>query len=141
MSDDDDYYLFDDDVVENPKTRLLNTLGVGTFIVLFFLITIVFVWFFSYSCEAPVKVAWRATSVGIFLLTAVVLWYAPRTSRFVENIFEEDHFDHTIIPRILVSLLTILFGIVAGVFLAGHFAEPKNLSTVEHEYTELWQDD
>jgi hypothetical protein len=69
-------------------------------------------------------------------------------------------YDHSIIPRIAVSLVMIIFGIVSGALLVGHLGEPievidtlsrnlallikpccSQLNNVEQESSALWQEE
>lgn len=68
--------------VLNPSTLILNTMGVGTFVVFFFFLTIGFVWFFSTACLPLDKTLWRSISVFLFIVILLVLMFAPRQSKF-----------------------------------------------------------
>jgi len=116
----------DDETNElQTQTRIFNVMGVGTFLLGFFVVAIAVVWFFSYSCAAEIKVAWRASSIALFLFTAGILLYAPRTNREENNSFEEDQYDYSIIPRVAISLVMMIFGIVSCGMLGSMAAEKR----------------
>eukprot|EP00601_Ochromonadales_sp_CCMP2298_P033292 CAMPEP_0173365868 /NCGR_PEP_ID=MMETSP1144-20121109/23882_1 /TAXON_ID=483371 /ORGANISM="non described non described, Strain CCMP2298" /LENGTH=109 /DNA_ID=CAMNT_0014316381 /DNA_START=80 /DNA_END=409 /DNA_ORIENTATION=- len=83
----------------------------------------------------------RTTSILIFGIVAAILITAPRKAKYETNEYEDEHYDYSIIPRIAVSLVTILFGLLSTCMLCATMAEKKTLSTVEHEYSELWQEE
>lgn len=127
----------------------MGVLGVGTFIVgLLFVITSA-VWFLSYSCGSPAKAIWRVVSTGILVIVAVILYFAPHANRFEDSSFEPAvsssawsilchfhansmHFlqvyDYSIIPRITISLIMIIFGGVAARFLYDLLAESHEVT-------------
>ncbi|KAJ1442605.1 hypothetical protein B484DRAFT_414754 [Ochromonadaceae sp. CCMP2298] len=138
MSDD----VVDDQVSEfQTKTRIFAIMGLGTFALVVLVVVVAAIWFFSYSCASQAKVTWRTTSILIFGIVAAILITAPRKAKYETNEYEDEHYDYSIIPRIAVSLVTILFGLLSTCMLCATMAEKKTLSTVEHEYSELWQEE
>lgn len=67
--------------VLNDSNRIFG-MGLGTFLIFFFFITIGFVWFFSTACLPLDKVVWRGTSVLLFIIVMLILMFAPRESKY-----------------------------------------------------------
>ena len=63
----------------NPNSLLFNLMGIGTFLVFFFLVVAVVVWFLSASCTPLEKILARGIFIFVFMVTSLVLVYAPRT--------------------------------------------------------------
>jgi hypothetical protein len=74
--------------IEQSHTLVLGVMGVGTFLLVFFLVLLSLVWFLSYSCAPTIKSVWRAVSTSMFLITFLVLLYAPRNNRYENNNLE-----------------------------------------------------
>lgn len=131
---------FDDDAVitRNAGNLIFDIMGIGTFIILFLGICLLAVCLGSTFCEPGPKIAIRAVYCLLFLIIFLILWYAPQEEPYISSGFEPKVYDHSIIPRIAISLIITIFAILSGVFLLGHNLEPKQLSTVDHEYSALW---
>jgi hypothetical protein len=134
---------FDDDAVitRNAGDLIFNIMGVGTFFLLLLGFGLLAVCLGTTFCEPGPKVAVRAIYCLIYLIITLILFYSPRQEMFESSGFEPEVYDHSIIPRIAISLITCIFAILAGVFLVGHHLEPKELSTEDHEYNALWLED
>ena len=64
--------------------------------------------------------------------------FAPRQDAFNNVAFTENVYDHSIIPRIAISLVILIFAIAASVFGFSHLTDSKQLSSTEQEFNELW---
>ena len=78
----------DGSAIQQQHYLIMNVMGIGTFLILFFGVMLAIVWFLSYSCAPVVKSVWRGVTGTLFVLTALILWYAPRSNRFENNSLE-----------------------------------------------------
>lgn len=85
----DFHYCFVYQVQVNQGSLLFNFMGVGTFIIFFFLVAAVVTWFLSASCTPPEKILTRSIFVFVFMVTALVLVYAPRTASSFTDGYEK----------------------------------------------------
>jgi len=114
-------------------------MGVGTFIVGFFVLLQGFVCLFSAPCSKTEKILWRGITFIIFGIIVLILIFAEKESVYYYSNYSPNVYDNSIIPRIAIGCVSILFGIIAGVFIIEHTGESRELSTVDHEPTALWQ--
>ena len=63
-------------------------MGIGTFLVFFFLVAAVVIWFLSASCTPLEKLLARGIFTFVFMVTSLVLVYAPRTQQTYTNGYE-----------------------------------------------------
>lgn len=124
--------------ISNPGQLVLG-MGVGTFIIGFFAILILFVFIFSAPCSKTEKILWRTITIAIFGIIILILIFAEKESTYYYASYSPRIYDYSIIPRIAIGLIAIILGVVAGVFLVEHTGESRELSTVDHEPTALWQ--
>ena len=85
------------------------------------------------SCEVGTKVVTRVVYALIYIITMLILIFAPREDAFINASLTDNVYDHSIIPRIAISLVLMIFAIVAGVFGVQQLAETKTVST-KHYY-------
>ncbi len=80
--------ITDDTDLKQPHSLVMNVMGVGSFLVFFFAVTLGVVWFLSYSCAPVVKTIWRSVFGLLLIVTAIFMYFAPRTNKFVNSAFE-----------------------------------------------------
>jgi hypothetical protein len=73
---------------EIPSTLVLGV-GAGTFTILFFSFFLAIVWLLSATCEFGNKIAWRITSMLIYMLVLFILVFSPRESKYADTSEEE----------------------------------------------------
>jgi len=123
--------------ISNPSSLVLG-MGVGTFIVAFFAILLFFVFLFSAPCSKTEKILWRGITFACFGVIILILIFAERESVYYYANYSPEVYDYSIIPRIAIGCVSILFGIIAGVYIVEHTGESRELSTVDHEPDALW---
>jgi hypothetical protein len=126
------------DRMENASNLVLG-MGVGTFIVFFFAILLFFVFVFTGPCTKVEKIVWRSVTFAIFGIIILILIFAEKETQFYYTTVTPSAYDYKIIPRIAIGCVAILFGIISGIFIIEHTGETRELSTVDHEPTALWQ--
>lgn len=134
---DDDY---GDDTSINEHTLVLG-MGVGTFIVLFFTIALTTVFIMSTPCNPNDKILSRIISFAVFGIIVLILFFAPRSNKFSYSIYEPHHYDSSVIPRIAVGSMMILFTVISIIFNIDESGLPKGVISIgEAETTNaLWQ--
>lgn len=128
-------------------SNLVLGMGSGTFAILVLTIAVTIVWLLSMSCELKLKVAWRFISGALYVAVFLLLLFSPRESKypsldqsttevgillfllclFVFNKFYSQVYDESVIPRIAVSAITVVFGFIASGILLLHFGEKKQV--------------
>ena len=113
-------------VIDNPSNLVLG-MGVGTFIVAFFGVVLLFVFIFSSPCAKTEKIIWRGATFLIFVIIVLVLIFAERESQFYYASYSPRIYDYSIIPRIAIGLVLCIFGIVSVVFFIDHMGESREV--------------
>lgn len=122
----------------NPSNLVLG-MGVGTFIVAFLVILLFFVFLFSAPCSKTEKILWRGISFAVVGIIILILIFAERESVYYYSDYTANNYDNSVIPRIAIGCVSILFGIIAAVMITEHTGESREMSTVDHEPSALWQ--
>lgn len=122
----------------NPSNLVLG-MGVGTFIVGFLVILFFFVVLFSTPCSKTEKILWRGISFAVVGIIILILIFAERESVYYYSDYSANNYDNSVIPRIAIGCVSILFGIIAAVMITEHSGESREMSTVDHEPSALWQ--
>jgi len=124
--------------IENPSSLVFG-MGVGVFLIFLFTILLIIIFAATAYATKTEKILWRGISTTVFGITMTILVFAERESRYYYSGYEKQIYDHSVIPRIVVACLLMLFTLVSGVLLFDESGITKETSTVDVEYTALWQ--
>jgi len=124
--------------IENPASLVFG-MGVGVFLIFLFTVLLIIIFAATAYASKTEKILWRGISTTVFGITITVLVFAERESRYYYSGFEKQIYDHSVIPRIVIACVLMLFTLVSGVLLFDESGITKETSTVDVEYTALWQ--
>lgn len=124
---DDLAFTDDGGFVENKHQLVLNTMGIGTFLIFFFTAVLATVWLFSSTCEVRPKVTSRGIALVVFLIVVLILIFAEREPKFEYKDYEEKIYDESIIPRVVISLIMMLFSAISAGLCFAHHSEPRTV--------------
>jgi hypothetical protein len=133
-----------DDTTElslNEGSLVFTVMGLGTFLIAFLGIATLIVFALSTRCAPFDRFEARKWTLIVFVVVALILFFAQRQSKFKTGGYEKRVYDESIVPRIL---LVIIMGISA------YFAVTKflfniltvntyELTTIDNEASALWQ--
>ncbi len=125
--------------VENPS-NLIAGMGVGVFVIFIFSIALMLVFAFTTQATKTEKILWRGISSLIFAIIMLILIFSERESRFYYSGFEQEIYDSSFIPRVAVVIVMVLFSMISTILVFDESGISKETSTVDVEYTALWQD-
>jgi len=122
----------------NPSSLIFGVMGVGTFLVFFFAISLTFIWVLAIPCTGSDKLLARGISTLVFIIIMLILFFAPHSSRYANANLEPHQYDYSVIPRIAITTMMILFTIFAGVQLVENSGDGRESSTADREYSAFW---
>jgi hypothetical protein len=119
---------------------LVFGVGAGTFVLFFFAVALFFVVLLSIPCSKADKIFYRGLGLILYLILLLLLVFAnvepeSGTSQDAEKVF----YDQSIVARITVPSIAMFVGIFAIVELIRYWGQSKDLSNMEHDVRELWQ--
>ena len=125
----------------NEGNLVFTVMGLGTFLIAFLGIATLIVFALSTHCTPFDRFEARKWTLIVFVIVALILFFAQRQSKFKTGGYEKRIYDESIVPRIL---LVIIMGI------SGYFAFSKlliivltvntyELTTIDNEASALWQ--
>ena len=124
--------------IENPSSLILG-MGVGVFVIFVFTIILLLIWIATAYATKTEKILWRGISTTVFGIIMTILIFAERESRYYYSGYEKQIYDHSVIPRVVIACILMLFALISGVLLFDESGITKESSTVDVEYTALWQ--
>jgi hypothetical protein len=124
--------------LENPSNLVIG-MGVGVFVIFIFAIILILIFGFTTQATNTEKILWRGISTSVFAIIIVILIFSERESRFYYQGFEQQIYDNSFIPRIVIACILFAFSLVCGVLVFDESGVSKETSTVDVEYTALWQ--
>lgn len=125
--------------LENPSNLVMG-MGVGVFVIFLFSIILTLVFALTAHTSVTQKILWRGISSTIFVIILLILIFSERESRFYYAGYEKQIYDDSVIPRISICCVLMFSTFVSGILLFEESGVSKETSTMEMEYTALWQD-
>jgi hypothetical protein len=125
---------------ENERTLVFG-LGVGVFLIFFFFMLTIIIWLCSIGCDRTPKIIARYLSVIVLLLVTLLLFFAPRTSRYTDLDITPVVYDESVPGRIAVGVISSIF--MLGSILAlieGPLSDSFICSNFDIEPNTLWQE-
>jgi uncharacterized protein involved in response to NO len=128
-----------DNLLENPSNLVLG-MGVGVFVIFIFSIVLALVFALTGQSSITAKILWRGGSTVTFMTIMLILVFSERESRFYYAGFEQQIYDDSVIPRISICCVMMLFTLVSAVLLFEESGTSKETSTVDVDENALWQE-
>lgn len=127
----------DDSVEENPSNLVLG-MGIGVLVIFIFCVVLFLIWGLSTHCDAAPKIIWRSFSTLLFGITMLILIFAERESRFYYTNYETVVYDDSVIPRISIACVLMVFALLSLRSIIIVSGESKEESTNELDFNALW---
>jgi hypothetical protein len=125
--------------LENPSNLVMG-MGVGVFVIFLFSLILLLVFTLTSHTSNTEKILWRGISSLVFITIMLILIFSERESRFYYAGFEKQIYDDSVIPRVSICAVLMFFSVVSGVLLFEESGESKETSTIDVDYTALWQE-
>jgi hypothetical protein len=132
--------MADDDEIENLSVRVLG-MGVGTFVIFILFLALVTAWTMSIPCARVPQLVTRWCSFLIFTVVTLLLVFAEREVRYVNQDYAESTYEENFPARLAVCIFMIVSSIASIIFIVFGPASDSFLTTShEVETSTLWVD-